>query len=124
MKDQIKTFEDACKVLGIEPTVPDFSGVEESERKALVAHYKLTVIARALNNGWKPNWNDHSQWKYYPWFYMGESGGSPGVGFSFCGYGRGRSGSHVSSRLCFENEELANYAGQQFEELYKDYFLI
>lgn len=124
MKDKIKTFEDACKVLGIEPTVPEFSGVEESERKALIAHYKLTVIARALNNGWKPNWNDWNQWKYYPWFRMGDNGGSPGVGSSFYGFGRDYARSAVGSRLCFESEELANYAGQQFEELYKDYFLI
>ena len=124
MKNKIKSFEDACKALGIEPTVPEFTGIEESERKALLAHYKLTVIARALNEGWKPNWNDWNEWKYYPWFRMGDNGGSPGVGFSFGGYDGGHSHSSVGSRLCFKTEELAEYAGKQFEDLYKDYFLM
>ena len=34
----------------------------------MLAYHKLTVITRALNNGWKPNWDDQNEWKYYPLF--------------------------------------------------------
>lgn len=122
--EKIKSFEEACQKLGMAPTLPEVSGVPAKHQKAIKAHYQLMVIAEALNDGWKPNWEDWNQWKYYPWFRMGESDTSPGAGFSFyaCAYGYSRS--FVGSRLCYANEELANYAGKQFEQLYKDYFLI
>lgn len=123
MKETIKTFEDACKALNISTQLPDVSMLPSNEQKAIIAHYKLTVIARALNEGWKPNWDNDDERKYYPWFNMGEAA-APGVGFSFYGCGGVGGLSTVASRLCFKTSELAEYAGQQFTELYKEYFLI
>ncbi len=31
---------------------------------------------------------------------------------------------HFSSRLCYRSEDVARYSGEQFIELWKDYFLI
>ena len=87
----------------------------------MLAHYKLCVIAEALNEGWKPDWSNWNQYKYYPWFEMGSPSG---VGFSYDGYGNWASLSIVGSRLCFKSRELATYAGKQFEELYKEYFVL
>lgn len=123
MKNKIKTFEDACKALNISTQLPDVSMLPSNEQKAIIAHYKLTVIARALNEGWKPNWDNDDERKYYPWFNMGEAA-APGVGFSFSDCGIGGGFSRVASPLCFKTFELAEYAGQQFTELYKEYFLI
>lgn len=37
---KIKTFEDACKALGLNPAVlPDVSALPEKDRKHVVAHY-------------------------------------------------------------------------------------
>lgn len=118
MKKNIKTFEDACKALKVEFNPP--AGLTKDE----IAYMKLKIIAASLNKGWKPNWHDHSEWKYYPWFYMGDRDASAGVGFSCFGCDYGRSSSSVGSRLCFKSSELAEYAGKQFEDIYRDYYLI
>jgi hypothetical protein len=122
----IKTFEDACAALQLSPTaLPDFSMMPEKHQKALLAHAKLIIVAEALNAGWQPNWNDTDEYKYVPWFEIDASEDKPsGFGFSgsYCDFWY--SGARVGSRLCFRTRDLALYAGKQFEELYKDYFLI
>ena len=120
---KIKTFEDACEALELDAkkVIPDFSMFPEKHQKAMVAHAKLIIIAEALNEGWEPDWGNREWDKYYPWFDMG---GSSGSGFAYVGYAHWDSASACGSRLCFKSRELAEYAGEQFKELYKDYFLI
>ena len=124
MYTDIKTFEDACKTQNLNPetVIPDFSEYPEEDRKALIAHAKLVIIAKAINEGWKPDWSNSNQWKYYPWFDMDSSPSGGGVSCSDCDYWS--TNSIVGSRLCFETREKAKYAGQQFEILYKEYFVI
>lgn len=109
--DRVRSFEDACEVLGISSDydldIPDECGT------ASVAHYKLMIIAKALNEGWKPNWKNSNEYKYYPWFDF-----SSGSGLSFHVYVLDHSDSLVGSRLCFKSRELAEYAGKQFIDLY------
>jgi hypothetical protein len=121
MENNIKTFEDACAALGLDPNaLPDFSMIPEKERGPLLAHYKLTVIARALNGDWQPDWSN-GQWdKYYPWFEMERRG----VGFAYDACDHWYTISYVGSRLCYKSAELARYAGETFIELYKEYFVI
>ena len=92
---EIKSFEDACKALNRSTDLPDFSMAPEEDRQALIDHYKLTVIAKALNGDWKPDWNDSDQYKYYPWFYM------DGSGFQYNDYDNYYQNSNVGSRLSF-----------------------
>ena len=119
--DKVKSFEDACQLLGIEPNVPEVSMLPDNHQKAIVAHYKLVIIAEAINEGWKPNWDNWDERKYYPWFNMSSSSGA---GLSYDGFGRWGTGSGVGSRLCFKTWELAEYIGKTFIDLYKDYFLL
>jgi hypothetical protein len=123
MHTEIKTFEDACTKLGLDAAklLPDFSMFPEQHQKAMKAHAKLIIIAEALNDGWKPDWENGKWDKYYPWFVMGSPSGS---GFSFRGYDHWNTSSNAGSRLCFKSDEIAEYAGKQFEELYKDYFVM
>ena len=121
--NNIKTFEDACEKLGVNPEEIKLSYPEQINNhvKAFVAHMKLVIIIEALNDGWKPDWTN-GQWdKYYPWFKMG---GSSGVDFSYNYFGYWRSYSGVGSRLALKSRELAEYAGNQFKSLYKEYFVI
>jgi len=122
MYTEIKTFEDACKVLNLDPTtiIPDFSLFPESDRQAMIDHAKLVIIAKAINGDWVPDWNNEKWDKYFPWFVMGSSSG---VGFSYFDCVYWLAISVVGSRLCFESSEKAKYAGTQFEELYKSYFV-
>lgn len=114
--EYVKTFEDACHINSTTHVEPSFDLAEDT--KAVLAYYKLIIIARALNEGWEPNWDDSNEYKYYPWFRLS------GSGFSVSYYDYSDAITYVGSRLCFKTKELALYAGKQFEELYKDYFLL
>jgi len=120
--DKVKSFEDACQLLGIEPNIPEVSMLPENHQKAIVAHYKLVIIAEAVNEGWRPNWDNWDERKYYPWFDL--EGSSSGAGFSYDGCDGWFADSDVGSRLCFKTWELAEYIGKTFIDLYKDYFLL
>lgn len=124
---QLKTFEDACKVEGLDAgkVIPDFSTYPEQDRAAMIAHAKLVIITRAANSiankgkEWHPDWNNSSEWKYYPWFELGGSSG-----FRFDGYAFWYSRSFVGSRLCFISEEVGDHVVEHFLELYKAYFTL
>jgi len=79
-----------------------------------IAYKKLKIIAKAINQGWTPDWNNTDQKKWYPWFRM-----SSGFGFALTDYTYTHANTDVGSRLCFETKEKAEYAGKQFEEIYK-----
>lgn len=70
--DLVKTFDDARKLTG-RPDVPDFSNLPTDMRKHFEAQYKMIVIAEALNEEWIPDWDNHNEYKYYPWFKMSPS---------------------------------------------------
>lgn len=119
--DRVKSFEDACQVLGISTNVPEVKGLPRKHQKAIIANYKLIVIAEALNEGWKPNWQDSDEYKYYPWFDMSNPAG---VGFSYTNNAASTTSAHVGSRLCLKNRELAIYFGQTFTDLFNDSLLL
>ena len=120
--EKVKSYEDACSVLNRETTLPDFSMLPEELQKSLIAHYKLVIITEALNEGHKHDWGNGKWDKWFPWFRMNDSSA---VGrFSFHGSGNRDSTSTCGSRLCFKSEKLADYAGKQFEDLYREYYVI
>lgn len=118
--DKVKNYEDACQALGLNPlALPDVCALPEKDREYVISNYKLVIITRALNEGWEPNWNDDSEYKYFPWFEVDADDERPaGFGFSGTFYDSWITYSTVGSRLCFKSSELALYAGKQFEELY------
>ena len=119
--DRVKSFEDACQVLGISTNVPEVKGLPRKHQKAIIANYKLIVIAEALNEGWKPNWQDSDEYKYYPWFDMSNPAG---VGCSYTYSAASYTYASFGSRLCLKNRELAIYFGQTFTDLFNDSLLL
>lgn len=119
--DRVKSFEDACQVLGISTNVPEVKGLPRKHQKAIIANYKLIVIAEALNEGWKPNWQDSDEYKYYPWFDMSNPAG---VGYSHAHHTASATTAGIGSRLCLKNRELAIYFGQTFTDLFNDSLLL
>jgi hypothetical protein len=114
--DRVKSYEDACKIEGIEPlSLAHFSFMHEKYRLSAFTRHQAEVIAAALNEGWQPDWNNTNQYKYFPWFKMS------GFGFSGDGCDCTCSNAGVGSRLCFKSSELAVYAGKQFESIYKGF---
>lgn len=119
--DRVKTYEDACKVLGVEP-INEQNAKAQGFRSDEIARRKLETIAAALNEGWKPDWNNTDQYKYYPYFYIQENAkGKGSAGLSYASTSDAAAGTLASlgSRLCFYASRLARYASNQFTDLYE-----
>ena len=121
IKERIKTFDDVIRELGDDPE--EFkNAISIMEEPDEIAYVKLKLIAKALNEGWTPDWSNGEWDKWYPWFKMDDS--SSAGRFSFNVADILRSLSAVGSRLCFKSKDLATYAGTQFLDIYKDFFTI
>ena len=116
---KIASYEDACRVLNIQPINEEvFNIFPKEDQRSMLAYHKLTVITRALNNGWKPNWDDQNEWKYYPLFrYV-----NAGLSFAFTNPAAANTFANIGSRLCFPTSALAKYAAEHFADLYRDYY--
>ena len=126
---KIKTIEDACVALGttVEIQFPD--GIKSLMTPDEIAYRELKIITKALNQSdgdeWEPNWNNNNEYKYYPWFDMETYNDAPaGSGFSYNDCAHVGTYSSVGSHLCFKSRQLAEYAGKEFLETYKRFFLI
>lgn len=145
---EIKTFEDACKRLGISKDTQllmTHNGNTESFLQAS-ALYKLLIIQKAINNG---KWRDEEGWSYYPYWKLyskdemesmsEEEKQRKGIkqllsyaNSDYAGVARVRCalaiyrGEHTSTNfgfpLCFNSEEAARYAAKQFEDLFFQYY--
>lgn len=141
---EIKTFEDACKQLGISAgsLLVDSSGDTEAFLQA-DALYELMIIQKAINNG---VWRDKDGFGYYPVFILlskeemnslsEEEKQRKGIKqILSCAY-TDHSGvlcvdhayrgvyaySDYGAPFCFNSKETALYAGNQFEDLFLQYY--
>lgn len=118
--ERVKTYEDACAELGRQPYNEDALmklGLTRND----IAYQKMAVIVEALNEGWKPDVCDSDVCRWYPWFRPNGSPSSFAFDGSYYDYGSASAGS--GSRLALKSEELADYCGRQFLELWKEIIL-
>lgn len=119
--DRVKSYADACKVLGIEP-MNEQNMKAQGFRPDEVARRKLETITEALNEGWKPDWNNTDQCKYYPYFFIRENAkaeGTAGLSFAATLSTASSALAYIGSRLCFHDSDTARYAGNTFTKLYE-----
>ena len=121
--ERVKSIEDAIRELGKD----DVEVIQLNRMKSIglqnhiIGNQELIVIAKALNEGWQPDWQNDNEYKYFPWFDMDNS--SSAGRFSFRVAVNLCSLSFVGSRLFFKSRELSNYAGNQFEDIYRKVFI-
>ena len=125
--EQFKTFEQCCQALSLDSDtcLPIVSVFPVQHQKAITALAKLIIIAEAVNEGWKPNWNDFSEIKWVPWFDMEVDQNNPsGFRFfdSYCD--DALSYSAGGSRLCFKTPEICKFVGTKYEDLWRDAMVI
>lgn len=146
---RVRTFNDAIEELGeAHEAVKAYRDIEwklGKEHKDLLAYLKLRIITEALNEGWKPQFTEGER-RWYAWYELltkeemdamsdkekeerrvvGRAGyGANAYGGLVCAHaGSVSSGTSHGSRLAFKSEELAEYAGKQFAEIYADYCFI
>lgn len=146
--ERVKTFEDACKEMGI-----DAEAIQQQWQDAgitmldEVAYQKLRIITAALNEGWEPEFTE-DEYRYYPycalytkeeidnkddewkdehnlqlWLGGGDSsyGAYCGLACAYSSYAWSVAYANISARLAHKTEELAIYSGKQFTELWANY---
>ena len=113
----IKTLEDAMNATG---HTTGYLKKSDPESQDEWAYRMLKMVAKAINQGWTPDWNNTNQAKYYPYFGVLPSGS----GFSDSGTSYYYEYTCVGSRLCFESSKKAEYAAKQFEDLYTQFLTI
>src|SRR5574344_433935 len=134
--ERIKSYEDACRELGIKPIDTRVSNqvgdliLDDNT----IAYMKLRTIVDALNEGWEPQFTE-DEWRYYPWFYLytqaeldGMGDGEKqerrmidtaeyvteyaGFGCAYSIYAPSSTVVNFGSRLCLRSRELAVYCGK------------
>lgn len=150
--ERVKTFDDACKVLGDNNALVNHylfiaNGPEMDDSGNDIRGYlKLRIIAAALNDGWQPKFTE-DEYRWYPYFYLytkeqydrldedekkdcrvvGRASSSAfvygGVVFAYANHAWSYSHSHFCSRLAFKSEELAEYCGKQFIDIWMDFLI-
>lgn len=149
--DRIKTFEDACDELGSEhPMVLAYRNTnlrdEEvaDENKDVIAYLKLRIIVAALNEGWEPQCMP-GEYRWCPYYVLytkdeieemdettkarvvyrssNDAYASGGVSYASSSHVAAYVYAYFGSRLAFKSEELAEYAGKQFVEIFSDFIL-
>ena len=146
--ERVKTFEDACKVLGeyhqYVMAYREWIRIYYSYCKDITAYLKLRIICAALNDGWKPT-NSDGECRYYPWFYIYtkkeyeklnkdekkkcrvvgrqsyDAYAFGGVVFSSLNISTSSSYSYHGSQIVFKTRELAEYCEKQFIDIWSDY---
>lgn len=147
--ERVKTFDDACKELGI-----DAEAIQQQWQDAgitmldEVAYQKLRIITAALNEGWEPEFKE-DEYRYYPycilytkaeieqkddewkdehnlqlWLGGGTSsnGAKCGLAYAYSYNAWSYAYADCSARLAHKTEELAIYSGKQFTELWANYY--
>lgn len=116
---EIKSYEDACKALGLKPVSNEVFNMFGQDAKTMAAYHKLAVITRAINGDWQPDWSNGREPKYEPYIYTN----SAGLASAYTNYAPSLTNTYIGSRLCFRDNERAKFAVKTFgDTLYKDYF--
>ena len=147
IREKVKTFEDACIELGEHHAfvaafrIAEANGAFGSDA---IAYLKLRIITAALNEGWEHIF-DKKERRYYPWFYVYSkykcydlsdkkrkegcvvyrpcynAYAFGGVSYAFAFYDSALVNASIGSRFAFKTQELAEYCGRQFIDIWQDY---
>lgn len=117
-REEIKSYKDACKVIGRKPrTYKD---------KHLNLYEQLSTITAALNfisNGNKPWIPKFNYYYIYSWLYReGEHNKSAGLFNLLSGSGLDASVADVGTSLKIKERKDGNYIIENFKELLQDWF--
>ena len=144
---RIKTLGDAVIILGNNnKSVIDFNEIFNSAcSKDIIAFSKLKIIVEALNEGWKPTF-DEKEYRYYPSFYIYSRNEYDELNENqkkeLIVVGKSKNNLNVNSsniyalevtaasfsvtsgyHLALRTQELAVYCGKQFIDIWADFLL-
>ena len=145
VRERIKTFEDACREIGIDSEAWNRDKISLGLEPDVLAFLKLRIIVKALNEGWEPQFTE-DECRYYPWFvlYTGEEYNRldeeekprvvyrsynyafalGGVSCASANYDSSYTNASIGVRLAFKTSELAAYCGRQFLDIWADFVFL
>lgn len=123
--DKVKSWEDAKNIIKPEFWIKSFGVIahdvqseitknnipSEKHALSLLATSQLMVIAEALNEGWNPDFNSLKDTKFFVVMQKNK----------LIVYQTQIVKQYL---ICFKSMELAEYAMNQFEDLWYDYFMV
>lgn len=132
IRDKIKTFEDAEKATGMH--IPQWAFHLDDD---IIAYMKMTIIVKALNEGWKPQFTP-DEYRWFPHYYlynkeqiddMNEEdkkdivlfSNSVSLAYAYSSNAWSVVGGDIGSCFALKNKELAIYFGKQFIGIIKDF---
>ena len=120
--DNINTINDIINILGNDDIdVIHYNNlILNKAKKYDIAEYAIILIAKVLNEGWVPNWNNTKERKSYNWFRWQPS--TSRFVFAATYYDFWRTRTVGGSRLCFREENLAAFAAKRFPQIYNSYW--
>lgn len=124
IRDKVKDLEDvmikAANINGGDALGIDLrNAINLGMNKDIVAYIRLKLIALVLNEGWEPTYSGDER-KWYPWFSINKNGD---ISFTNAYSTVSKTHTNISTSIAFKHQELAEYAGKQFIDIYKDYLL-
>ncbi len=145
VRKRIKTFEDACREIGIDAEAWNRDKISLGLEPDVLAFLKLRIIVKALNEGWEPQFTE-DECRYYPWFILytreeynkldeeeksrvvyrssNNADAWGGVSYANASYDSSVSSANVGVRLAFKTSELAAYCGRQFLDIWADFVFL
>lgn len=145
VRKRIKTFEDACREIGIDAEAWNRDKISLGLEPDVLAFLKLRIIVKALNEGWEPQFTE-DECRYYPWFilYTREEYNKldeeeksrvvcrsfynayafGGVSCADANYDSSYTFAFIGVRLAFKTSELAAYCGRQFLDIWADFVFL
>lgn len=144
--ERVKTFDDAVRELGENhPFVNIYDTVVTEYPDAgedVIAYLQLRIIVAALNEGWEPKF-ERGEFRWSPWYRLYtkaemeneldeeerrscrvvgrsyyDASAYGGLAYASADDASSYSYTNSGSRLAFKSEELAEYAGKQFIDIY------
>lgn len=145
VRKRIKTFEDACREIGIDAEAWNRDKISLGLEPDVLAFLKLRIIVKALNEGWEPQFTE-DECRYYPWFILytreeynkldeeeksrvvcrsyNAASALGGVSYAGANYGSSYANAFIGVRLAFKTSELAAYCGRQFLDIWADFVFL
>lgn len=123
--DRIKNLDDLLEFSGeLRDDIIAFPNPKNGNQKAVNSTSVLYLLTEVLNKstGKIIDWNNSSQRKHYPWFYM-NNGSAGGSGFRLYFLFSDFDSSCVGGRLVFLDENHLNHALKYFFDDYKNIFV-
>jgi len=136
IRERIKTLDDAVAYLGEDNPFVKVYNATKGKDIDIIAYTKMRIIAAALNEepkGWRPKYQDKDgnggEYRWYPYFraviFGGYASNGARAGLAYAGtcYAFSYASAPYGSRVCYKSEELAEYSGQQFKDIWEEYLL-